>query len=424
MPSKPELHVLPNGLALAMVELPDAASVSVGLWVGVGGRYEAAAVNGAAHFIEHMLFKGTRRRSARDLAQGVEGLGGYLNAFTSEEHTCFYAKAPHPHFGAVMDTLHDMFLNSVFAPAEIAKEREVIREELAMYTDQPHHRVEELLNAIQWPDHPLGRPLTGSEKTIASLTRAQLLAFRREHYVAPAMVLAVAGRLRRADCHEAALRLARHLPAGERRGFVPAQSSQRAPVVRAERRQTEQAQIALGIRTCSRHAPRRHALRLLNALLGENMSSRLFQLLREDRGIVYNVASSPSFFADAGDLVIAAGLEPDKLDRALRLIVAELRRLKAAAPGAPELRRARDYVIGQMDLSLENSENQMMWLGEQFLGYGRLFTAATVKRRLHQVTAAEVRAAAEAFFHPSRLNLAIVSPGRHTEAARRILARV
>jgi len=284
--------------------------------------------------------------------------------------------------------------------------------------------VEELLNAVQWPDQPLGRPLTGSEQTIASLTRAQLLAFRREHYIAPAMLLAVAGRFSRQDCREAAFRLAHRLPSGTRRGFEPVRISQRAPVVRVERRRIEQAQLALGIRTCSRHDPRRHALRLLNAVLGENMSSRLFQLLREDRGIVYNVASSLSFFADAGDLVIAAGLEPDKLDRALRLIVAELRRLKAATPGATELRRARDYVIGQMDLSLENSEHQMMWLGEQFLGHGRLFTASTVKRRLHQVTAAEVRAAAQAFFRPERLNLAIVGPGSRAEMARRILARV
>lgn len=423
MAAQPQLELLPNGLALATLERPDAASVSVGLWVGVGGRHETAGLNGAAHFIEHMLFKGTRRRSARDLAQAVEGLGGYLNAFTSEEHTCFYAKTPHPHFGAVMDTLSDMFLNSVFDARELTKERDVIREELAMYTDQPHHRVEELLNAIQWPNHPLGRPLTGTEQTIASLTRAQLLAFRREFHVAPAMVLAVAGRLSRRECRDAALRLARQVPPGRRPGFVPVQPTQTAPGVRVERRATEQAQIALGIRTCPRHDPRRHALRLLNAILAENMSSRLFQLLREERGLVYNVASSLSFFADVGDLVIAAGLEPDKLDRALRLTVAELRRLKAAPPGKAELQRARDYVIGQMDLSLENSENQMMWLGEQYLGYGRLYTAATVKRRLREVTPAAVQAVARDFFQAARLNLAVVSPSRHAVSARRILAQ-
>lgn len=419
-----DIHRFPNGLTLALAPMPEMASVSVGLWVAVGGRHESAHLNGASHFIEHMLFKGTRRRSARDISQAVEGLGGYLNAFTSEEHTCFYAKARHDRFAEVFDVLADMFLNSTFDPGEMEKERAVIKEELAMYNDQPPHRVEELLNAIQWPNHPLGRPLTGTEETIASLTREQLLAYRRKHHVAPAVLVAVAGRLRPCECRRAAARLAARVETGTLPECVPVRPVRREPVMRLERRPAEQTQLALGVRTCSRHDDRRYALRLLNVILGENMSSRLFQELREDTGLAYSVASSLSFFEDAGDLVVAAGLEAGNLLQALRLTVAEFRRLKAKRPDAAELRHARDYVIGQIDLSLENTEHQMMWLGEQLTGYGRTFSPATVKRRLVRVTGAEVQAAARDFFRPERLSLALVGPVRRRTGLKELLARV
>jgi len=420
------IHRYPNGLTLAVAPMPAMASVSAGVWVGVGGRYEDAALNGASHFIEHMLFKGTRRRSARDISEAVEGVGGYLNAFTSEETTCFFAKAPRPHLGTVLDVLADLFLNSVFDPRDLATEREVIREEAAMYRDQPHHHVEELLNALQWPDHPLGRPLTGTEATLPRLTRERLLAFRRRHHVAPAIVIAVAGACTPAECRRALARWADRFPSGPRPECEPVRPRSNGPGVRLERRRIAQTQLALGLRTCSRHDPRRFALRLLNVLVGENASSRLFQSLREERGITYHVGSALSFFQDTGDLVVTAGLEPEHLPRALRLIVAELRRLKTQPPGAAELRRARDYVLGQMDLSLENSENQMMWLGEQWLGYGRLFAPETFRRALRRVTAAQLRAAAEEFFRADRANLALVGPHRtgEVETLRRILARL
>ncbi len=422
----PEVQRYPNGLTLAVAPMPEMASVSAGFWVGVGGRYEEAGLNGASHFIEHMLFKGTRRRSARDISEAVEGVGGHLNAFTSEETTCFYAKAPRQHLATVLDVLADLFLNSVFAPRDLSTEREVIREEAAMYRDQPHLHVEELLNALQWPNHPLGRPLTGTEATLPRLTRERLLAFRRRHHVAPAIVIAVAGACTPGTCRRIVEAWADRFPSGPRPTFEPVPARVNGPGVRLERRPIAQTQLALGLRTCSRHDPRRFALRLLNVLVGENASSRLFQALREDRGITYNVASSLSFFHDTGDLVVTAGLEPGHLGRALRLIVAELRRCKRLAPGAAELRRARDYVLGQMDLSLENSETQMMWLGEQWLGYGRLFAPETFRRALQRVSAADIRAAAAEFFRPERACLALVGPHRaaDAEAARRILARL
>jgi predicted Zn-dependent peptidase len=377
----------PSGLVIATAEIPHRTSVSLGLWVGVGGRYEPAELNGAAHFIEHMLFKGTRRRSPREISQAVEGIGGYLNAYTSEENTCFFSKALHHRLPDLLDVLMDMFLNSRFAPGDIDLERDVIKDEVAMYFDEPQHHVQELINATLWPDHPLGRPLTGTLKTLNRMRREHLLAFMRQNYVAANTVIAAAGRLRHAEVVRAVSRYARHLPRGPRPHFLPVVSGQAKPRLRLFTKDTAQTQMVLGIRTCSRHDERRYALRLLNAMLGENMSSRLFQELRENRGLAYSIQSSLSFFHDAGTLDISVGLDTANLPQALKLILRELRRLAGQPPSRAELQRARDYVLGQFDLSLENTENQMNWLGEQWIGFGRIFSPETVKRRLALVKA-------------------------------------
>ncbi|MBI3850492.1 MAG: insulinase family protein [Verrucomicrobia bacterium] len=401
---------LKNGLTLATAEMPHMASVSLGLWVGVGGRYEPAELNGVSHFIEHMLFKGTHKRSAREIAQAVEGIGGYLNAFTGEDSTCFYSKARHDRFDELLDVLTDMFLNSKFDPAEIEKERGVIKEELAMYLDQPQHHVQELLNETLWPDQPLGRPLTGTEKTLDAMQRGHFLDYLRRNYVTGSTLVIAAGNLQHRQVANAITRLAARFTPGKRPHFPPAESTQVKPRLRLFTKKTEQTQLALGIRTCSRHDERRFALRLLNTILGENTSSRLFQEIREERGLAYSIYSSLAFFDDTGDLVLSAGLDTDKLPQTLKLITRELRRLAKAIPTAAELRRARDYVIGQLDLSLESTENQMMWLGEQLLGYGKIIQPAEIKQRLGEVTATQIRSVARDFFRPERLNLALVSP--------------
>ena len=396
--------------------------VSVGLWEGTGSRYEPAELNGACHFIEHLLFKGTRKRSARDISEAVEGIGGYLNAFTGEETTCFHARAGHDHFPELLEVLMDMMLNSQFAPAELAKEREVIKEEMAMYLDEPQHQVQELLNATLWPDHPLGRPITGTNQTLDAMGRQRLLAYLRAHYVAAGTVVVVAGKIKHPQVVSAAARYARHFLSGSRPACSPARVNQQAPQLRLFTKQTEQTQIALGIRTCSRHDERRFALRLLNTILGENMSSRLFQVVREDRGLAYSIYSTPSFFEDTGDLVISAGLDTDNLPKALRLILRQLRRMAQEPPQPGELRRARDYVFGQIDLGQESTDNQMNWAGEQLVGYGKIFSPAQVKRRLAGVTAAEIRAVAASFFRPDRLNLALVSPLKSAKHLKRLLS--
>jgi len=412
---------LENGLTIATAEMPQRASVSLGIWVGVGGRFEPGPISGVSHFIEHLLFKGTKKRSAEKISQDVEGIGGYLNAFTSEENTCYYSKAHHERFDELMDVLGDMFLNSTFAPAEIDRERNVIKEEIAMYRDQPQQYVQELLNETLWPDQPLGRSLAGTEQTLDATGREQILDYHRKNYVASATVISVAGKLPHKRVVEAVSKFGKRFRAGARQPFVPAVIRQRAPQLQLYTRNIEQTQLALGIRALSRHDPRRQALRLLNTVLGENMSSRLFQSVREKHGLAYSIYSSPSFFADTGDVVVSAGLETDKLEKAMKLIFREMKRLTEDVVSPGELRRARDYVIGQLDMSLESTEPQMMWMGEHLLGYGKIPTAAQVKKRLSAVRASEIRAVAREIFRPDGLNLALVSPLKKEKSLVRML---
>jgi predicted Zn-dependent peptidase len=412
---------LENGLTVATAEMPHMVGVSVGLWVGVGSRYEPAALSGVCHFIEHLLFKGTMKRSAREISQAVEGKGGYLNAFTAEEATCFHARAGHDRFEELLDVLVDMLLNSRFAPVEIAKEREVIKEEIAMYLDEPQHHVQELLNATLWPDEPLGRPVTGTDATLGAMGRGDLVGYLRRHYVTRSTVLVVAGKIKHRQAVRAIERYARHFVRGERAHCAPVRTIQKQPRLSLFTKATEQTQLALGIRTCSRHDERRYALRLLNTVLGENMSSRLFQIIREDHGLAYSIYSTPTLFEDTGDLVISAGLDTDNLKKTLQLILRELRRLTEVSPSAAELRRAREYAIGQIDLGSESTDNQMNWMGEQWLGYGNILRPEMIKRRLSRVTAAEIRSVAKDFFQPDRLNLALVSQLKSTRELRPML---
>lgn len=405
-----QISQLSNGLRVATADMPHMASVSVGLWVGVGSRYEPAELNGVCHFIEHLLFKGTRKRSAKEISQAVEGVGGSLNAFTSEEVTCFHARAGHDRFDDLLEVLMDMFLDSKFALADIVRERAVILEEIAMCRDEPQHHVQELLNATLWPGQPLGRPITGTEQTLRRQTRARLIHFWRANYVAGPALIVATGNVKHRQAVRAAAAYALRFRAAQRQPCVSARHDQQSPRIRLFTKATEQTQLALGFRACSRHDRRRYALRLLNAILGENMSSRLFQVLREDRGLAYSIYSAPSFFADTGDLVISAGVDTDNLPKALELILRQLLHLSRTPPASAELRRARDFAIGQMELSLESTDNQMNWLGEQLLGYGKVQPPAAIKRCLRQVTAGEICAVADNFFRPERLNLALVSP--------------
>ena len=412
---------LPSGVRVATAEMPHMESVSVGVWVGVGGRYEPARWSGIAHFIEHLLFKGTRRRSAKQISQTVEGIGGYLNAFTGEETTCYYAKASHRHLDTLLDVLTDMYRHPRFAVADIDKERGVIKEELLMYRDQPDHYVHELLTETLWPEQPLGRSLTGTAKTLDAMDRGALLDFKEKKYVAADTVVAVAGHCRHDDIVRRVEKMLMLPRTGRSPRFEPARETQRTPRLRFFTKNCEQSHLAIGIRGYSRHDARRYALKLLSVVLGENMSSRLFQVIRERHGLAYSVQSSTSYFADTGAFVVSAGLDTKRLQRALALILTEMRKISKQPPSLVELRRAKDYSIGQMRLGLESTANRMMWLGEHLLAYGSIQTPEEVEQRIMAVTAEDVQEAAAHLFRDNRLNVAVITPSKEETAVKDLL---
>ena len=397
------------------------ASVSLGIWSAVGRRCERAGEPGISHFLEHMLVKGTRRRSAAQISQEIEGIGGYINACTSEESTCYHARAHASQAARLMDVLADIYLNPVFDRREITRERRVIKEEIAMTLDQPSHHVLELSDETLWPNQPLGRSIAGNERSLNRTRRSELAGFHTRHYVSGSTVVVAAGDIRHRDLIDLAKRLARHVPDGSRSSWFPAVNGQVRPQIKLFTREMEQTQLALGIRTCSRHDPRRFALRLANVILGENMSSRLFQSIREEHGLAYSIYSTPNFYHDTGSLTIAAGLDTAHTQKALKLTLDELRRLREKPPAAGELRRARDYLIGQLELSLESTESQMNWVGEQLLGFEQIIPPDEIKARLNEIRPGDIRRVARDFFQPERLCLSLVSPLKSNRGLRKLL---
>ncbi len=402
------LSKLSNGTRVATVEMPWMKSISVGIWAGIGGRHESRAQSGISHFIEHMLFKGTKRRSAKRITETVEGVGGYLNAFTTEDHTCYYAKGAARHLPRLCDVLADMYVDSQLEPLEIDREREVIREEILMYRDHPAQLVQELLSGALWPAHPLGRPLTGTEETISRFQRTELLDFMRAHYNGRSTVVTVAGRATHDEVTRQFESLLGSLPEGRAARYSRWRERQSEPQISLVREETEQTHLAMAFHAFGRHDERRFALKLLSVMLGENMSSRLFQKLRERHGFCYSVHSGVITLSDSGALNVTAGLDPKKLERALRMIIQELELFCSKAPSRNELQQAKEYTIGQTELGLESTTNQIMWMGESVLGYGKVLDPNDIERNVMAVTPEDIQAVARQCFDRSRLALAIV----------------
>jgi predicted Zn-dependent peptidase len=404
------VHVstLSNGLRVAIIPMQQVASVSVGLWVGVGGRHEPAAHCGISHFIEHLTFKGTPTRSATAIARAVEGRGGYLDAYTQEELTCFHARIAAEHVSDTLELLADLYRHPRFSDSDVRRERQVVAEEIAMYRDQPSHLAEDLLMEGLWARHPLGRPLTGTESSLARLTPAVLRAFHRAHYVPGATVLVLAGAVE----PETVLRLARRFfgRAAAARAQPPRPAgravARRPLLLRAHA--SEQTQLALGFRSFGHRDPRRTALKMASILLGENMSSRLFRKVREQRGWAYSISSSSVVFSDTGFFAVDAGLDGERTQVGLELIVQELGRLAREAPSRSEWRAARDYAIGQLRLGLESPSSRMSWVGEPLLLAGRFWQPDEVERRLAAVTPEAIRDVFRTILRPERASLVLV----------------
>ncbi len=408
---------LPNGLRVISSEVPHVASVAFGVWVGVGSRYESKAMGGASHFIEHMLFKGTRKRSALEISQAIEGKGGYLNAFTQEESTCFYARVTCPQLEQAFDTISDMCVHSNFKAEELEKERQVVLEEMMMYGDQPQHLVHELLERNLWKGHALGRPIIGDSESVPSMSRRDLTSFWKHHYVPSNMVCAFAGNVSHDECVRLVKARMGRLKAARRP--VPRKCGERVGqgAFASAEKPIEQAHLAMGIRLFGRHDERRYALKVMNTVLGENMSSRLFQVVREKHGLAYSIHSSRCLHGDQGALVIGAGLEKGSAPKALKLILRELERLRQRKISQREMELARDYAIGQVQLGLESMSNQMTWLGDNLLSFDQFMPPADAVAALSAVTADEVQALAQSCLVPERMTLAVVAPDVSSKVA-------
>lgn len=412
---------LENGLRVISTTLPHVRSLSLTVVVGAGSRHESLDRSGLAHFVEHMLFKGTERRpTAKEIAEAIEGVGGVFNAETDKETTTYWVKVAAAHWPVALDIVSDVLRRSRFAPDELERERRVIIEELHMVADTPGELVNVLIDEVLWEGHPLGRDVAGTPETVARLTRDDLLAFVRTFYTPGNLIVAVAGPLDHAQIVQDIAVALGDWPPGDPPGWQPFEGAQPGPRVRVIYRKTEQAHFCLGFPGLAYTHPQRYALGLLNIILGEAMSSRLFLELRERRGLAYEVHSSVHHYRDTGALVIYAGVDPRRIEEAIQVVREQTLALRAG-PDPAELARAKEYLKGRLLLSLEDTRNLALWLGGQELRYGRVLSVEEVLAQIDRQSPDDLRAVAEAVLRPERQNLAVVGPFRGPERFQRLL---
>jgi predicted Zn-dependent peptidase len=407
--------VLPSGLRIVTEAIPTTRSIALGVWVGIGSRDETPAMSGASHFLEHLLFKGTHKRTALQISAEIEAVGGETNAFTTKEYTCYYARVLDDDLALAVDVLADAVADSILDPADVETERGVILEEIAMHEDEPGDEVHDIFTEAVYGDHPLGRLISGTEDSIKSMTRTQINGFYRRRYTAPNIVIAAAGNLE----HATVVRLVRKALAGTALDSAPAEpagprlGNKRVPTQKphtvVRNRDTEQAHVVLGGIGIGRRDERRFALGVLNNVLGGGMSSRLFQEIREKRGLAYSVYSYASQYADAGLFGVYAGCAPGKVEEVLDLARKELAAVAADGLNDEEIARGKGMVKGSYVLGLEDTGSRMSRLAKSELMYGDLMTVDELLTRVDAVTPEEVRRiAAELLDQP--MTLAVVGP--------------
>jgi len=401
---------LDSGLRLVTANMPHVPSISIGFFLGAGSRYENDDQAGSSHFIEHLCFKGTAKRpTAKEISMAIEGVGGVINGATDKEIVVYWCKVARPHFPIAIDVLTDMLLNSSFDPAEIKKERQVIIEEINMGRDSPHQRVLEIIDELMWPDHPLGRDIAGSKESVATIKRGMLLDYMAGQYQPANAVVSIAGDIKHeemvAAVNQATANWKQHRP---RREYAPYHDKAGKRVI-IETRDTEQVQICLGLPGLSLLHPRRFTLDLLNVILGEGMSSRLFSEIRDRLGLVYSIHSSVDHFLDTGALIISAGVDSKNLRVAIKAILEELAKLKDTLPEA-ELARAKESSRGRLMLRMEDSRNVSGWMGGQEILTGRILSPDQVMDTIMSITAGEIQQLASDLLSGEKIRLAVVGP--------------
>ena len=399
--------VLPNGLIVLTERMDHLRSVAMGVWIKSGSRCEPAETNGISHFVEHMLFKGTRSRTAQHIAREMDSIGGNLDAFTGKETICFNVKSLAEHVPIALDVLTDLVLNPTFAAADIERERGVILEEIKIDEDNPDVLVHELFTQSFWKDHPLGWPILGTSKTVSGLDREKLLAYHGDRFHGGNIVFSAAGNLDHDRFAEEVAVKFSGLAGGETLHELAAPAAS-ARIVLRNKKSLEQVQICLGVPAPPITDESRYVTLILNTVLGGGMSSRLFQTIREERGMAYSIYSDLSPYRDTGTLCVYAGTSAGKAIEVVDLILAEFRRLKDELLSQEELTRAKDQLKGNILMGLESSNSRMANLARQEIYFRQFFTVEEVIARIDQVEAAQVQAMAQRLFDPERVAVTLL----------------
>ncbi len=403
--------VLDSGLRVVTETMPHTQTVSICVFIGTGSRYETDEIAGISHFIEHMVFRGTQKRpTSREISEVIEGVGGILNGGTDREATIYWCKVARSHFSLALELLADMLLHSRFEPQDMEKERRVIIEEINMSYDSPSQRVSQLVDEVLWPGHPLGRDIAGSKESVTAVTRGDMLNYLEAQYLPTGTVISVAGNIK----HQRAVDTASRVMAGWTSQGQPlgydAYREKPARRLCVEERDIEQAHLCLALPGLSLFHPRRFALDLLNVVLGEGMSSRLFGEIRDRLGLAYSINSFVEHLSDTGSVVVYAGVEPKNLRVALRAILEQLSLLKEKAVSEVELSKAKELSKGRLLLRMEDSRNVAGWLGGQEVLTGDILSVDQVLSIVDAITSDEIKKLARELLVTNRLRLAVVGP--------------
>ncbi|MFH0942453.1 MAG: pitrilysin family protein [Chloroflexota bacterium] len=410
---------LDNGLRLLTANLPHTRSVTLNIFLAAGSRYETDKLAGVAHFIEHMCFKGTAGYpTSREIATAIEGVGGILNGGTDRELTVYWAKVPDFHFSTALDVLSEMVLSSRFEPEEMAKERNVIIEEISMSLDFPPARSEMLIDELLWPGHPLGRDIAGTKQSVSGITRDDMLGCLKTRYIPQRTVVSLAGNIQ----HEAAVELvskafSRWPKAPLPPDYLPYRVKTPGPRIRVEKRDIEQVNICLALPGLPLEHPKRYQLDMMNVILGEGSSSRLFCEIRDRLGLTYNIQSHTQYYRDAGSLNVYAATDPENLTTLIRAIMEQLSLLREDIPEA-ELNKAKELSKGRILLRLEDSHTVSGWIGSQEILTDRVLSVAEVNSRIEAVTADQIKQLARELITDHQLHLAAVGPVAEVELER------
>ena len=412
---------LPNGLRVLTSSMPHTHSVCIALFVGVGSRYESDIEAGTSHYIEHMLFRGTpTRKTPRDISEAIEGVGGILNAATDKELTFYWCKVARGHLKNATGVLADMLLNSLFRPEDMEKERQVIIEEIHMCKDSPSQQVGMLIDNLLWPQHPLGRDIAGTAESVTAIYKENLRTFMTSKYTPANTLITITGDIK----HREVVQIISELMGEWQNKALPGQFLAYQPAngerLMVEKRDTEQAHLCLAVPGISLSHPQRFHLDLLNVILGEGMSSRLFAEIRDKMGLAYSINSYVEHFLDCGALTVAASVDPDNLNKAVSAILEQLELLKEDIPEA-EMQKAREISKGRLALRMEDSRNVAGWLSGQEMLTGNILTLEDMIAIIDSITREQLCTVARDLLSPEKVRLAVVGPLSDTKTLRHLI---